>query len=66
MEKKGNKMVHVITPRQIWGQAEDFTDAMNGIEENLDQFEHGDKIALVDFENKQTMFLEVSLAVKEY
>lgn len=59
-------MVHVITKQQIWGEAENFTHALNAIEQNLDEFEHEDKIVLVDFETKQTMFLEVSLAVKEY
>lgn len=59
-------MVSVITKQQIWGEAEDFTDALNAIEGNLGQFEHGDKIVLVDFETKQTVFLEVSLAVKGY
>lgn len=59
-------MIHVITKNQIWGEAEDFTDAINAIEENLDEFEPSDKIVLVDFENKQTMFLEISLTVKEY
>ena len=59
-------MIHVITKQQIWGEAEDFTDAINAIEENLDEFEHRDKIVLVDFENKLTMFLEISLTVKEY
>lgn len=59
-------MVHIITKQQIWGEAEDFTDAITAIEENLDEFEHMDKIVLVDFENKLTMFLEISLTVKEY
>lgn len=59
-------MIHVITKQQIWGEAEDFTDAITAIEENLDEFEHRDKIVLVDFENKLTMFLEISLTVKEY
>lgn len=59
-------MIHVITKNQICGEAEDFTDAINAIEENLDKFEHRDKIVLVDFENKLTMFLEISLTVKEY
>jgi hypothetical protein len=59
-------MVEVITQNAIWGTAEDFTDAITAIEENLDQFEDGDKIVLVDFETKNTMFLKVSLGVEEY
>lgn len=59
-------MLHIITKREIWGEAEDFIDAINGIEENLDEFENGDKIVLVDFETKQTMFLKLNLKVEEY
>lgn len=59
-------MVEIITQSEIWGTAEDFTDAVNAIEKNLIEFENGDKIVLVDFETKQTVFLEILKAVKEY
>jgi hypothetical protein len=59
-------MVEIITQSTKFGTAEDFTDAITAIEENLDQFEDGDKIVLVDFETKNAMFLKVSLRVEEY
>ena len=59
-------MVEVITKTEIWGTADDFTGAITAIEENLDEFEHDDKIVLVDFEAKLTIFLKVSLRVEEY
>lgn len=59
-------MVEIVTQSEIWGTATDFTDALTAIEENIDEFENGDKIVLVDFKTKQTMFLKVSLKVEEY
>lgn len=59
-------MVHIITKQSIWGEANDFVEAINGIEENLDEFENNQEIVLVDFETKQTQFLKVSLRVEEY
>lgn len=59
-------MIEVITKTEIWRTADDFTGAITAIEENLDEFDHGDKIILVDFETKQTVFLEISKIVKEY
>ena len=59
-------MVSIITKDGIWSEAKDFTDALNKIEKNLIEFDHGDKIILVDFEIKQTVFLEISKVVKEY
>lgn len=59
-------MVHIITKREIWGEAEDFTDAINAIEENPEEFEPGEKVLLVDFETKLTMFLKLNLKVEEY
>lgn len=59
-------MVQIVTQGEIWSEAKDFTDALNKIEKNLIGFENGDKILLVDFETKQTVFLEISMIVKEY
>lgn len=59
-------MVRVITKDDVWSESKDFTDALTKIQKNLDEFDHGDKILLVDFETKQTVFLELSKVVREY
>ena len=59
-------MIFIVTKQAIWGEAETFTEAINIIEENLEEFEHDQKICLVDFETKQTMFLKTVLKAEEY
>ena len=59
-------MVYIITEREMWGEAKDFTEAINKIETNPEDFQGGDKIVLVDFETKQTVFLKVKIGLQEY
>ena len=59
-------MVDIVTQNEMWDTAEDFIDAINKIKANPEDFQNGDKVVLIDWENKQTMFLKVSLNVEEY
>ena len=51
---------------EIYEEVEDFVSAINLIEQNEGDFEPGEKIALIDFENKQTMFVKIKTKVEEY
>ena len=59
-------MVDIVTQNEMWEQAEDFTSAINKIKANPEDFQNGDKVVLIDWENKQTMFLKVTIGVQEY
>lgn len=50
----------------VYDELADFVSAINHIEENQNDFEPGEKIALIDFENKQAMFISIRTIVGEY
>ena len=51
---------------EVYDEMADFVSAINHIELNQDDFEPGEKIALIDFETKQTMFVKIKTKVEEY
>lgn len=51
---------------EVYGVMVDFVSAINHIELNQNDFEPGEKIALIDFENKQAMFVSIITKVQEY
>lgn len=59
-------MVDIVTQNEMWDTAEDFTSAINKIKADPEHFQNGDKVVLIDWENKQTMFLKVTIGVQEY
>lgn len=58
-------MIHIITKREIWGEAEDFTDAIEQVEQYPEEFGL-EPVVLIDFKTKQTMFLKIKIKAEEY